>query len=94
MPTYIVHPGTGTILNADEVFVYGPDHVIEEEQDILDAATVDGIPFRVYGVPYFGHRESLVMIDALDLLRSTLVEYGDEVGDRLPFIETLLARLR
>lgn len=47
MPTYIVHPGTGTILDADDnVYIINASSNIEED-DLIDCARSVGTPYRV-----------------------------------------------
>lgn len=46
MPTYIVHPGTGTILDADDdVYIINASTNIEED-DLITCARSVGTPYR------------------------------------------------
>lgn len=53
MTSLIIHPGTGTIINAAEVvvLVVSAGQTFDYDDDIVDLAQEYGVPLKAYGVP-------------------------------------------
>ncbi len=94
MTTFIIHLGTDTIIDAqDDVVIINADDTIEE-QDLLDMAASVGTPWGTYAARVdYDANEHMIVLDALDLLRSTLAEYDWDAA-RLAAVNNLLNRLR